>query len=168
MSLKAGDRIGLNTKDSGKKERLAIAVHIAARSDACAVNSDVKIVWFPQLIHVSSNKCRCPAVGISVHLKVTPWVAPFARARTFSSSSMLAILTSTLTTILVSFILVKYPDRIGLVNTVRYLRYCSRSRSALLPPLPPVLPRPSGSAHRTPPEYGLRVARRSKQGETRG
>ena len=26
-------------------------------------------------------------------------------------------------TILVSFILVKYPDRIGLVNTVRYLRY---------------------------------------------
>ena len=34
MSLKAGDRIGLNTKDRGKKERLAIAVHSAARSDA--------------------------------------------------------------------------------------------------------------------------------------
>jgi hypothetical protein len=45
VSLKAGDRIGLNTKDSGKKERLAIAVHSAARSDACAVNSDVKIVF---------------------------------------------------------------------------------------------------------------------------
>jgi hypothetical protein len=46
VSLKAGDRIGLNTKDRGKKERpgLAIAVHSAARSDACAVNSDVKIV----------------------------------------------------------------------------------------------------------------------------
>ena len=32
---------------------------------------------------------------------------------------------------------------------------------AQLPPLPPVLPRPSGSAHRTPPEYRPWVARRS-------